>query len=202
MNETRTAQTPTTGTGMTAQFYRPKLSFYHPNAKGTGAAMELELHPAHDDTDGSVWVRMANQLTIGDRNGPTPVYPRFDWENALTIKLDFNDLTKMLQVFRGECETIEDGMGLCHLSPRGSTKIMLRHLVEPKPGYMFEVYRNARGAEDSNARIFLFTNEALGLAAALESSMGVICFGIPMVIPRNTTAYRNATREMRNAPAA
>ena len=111
--------------------YRPSLAFYRASAKGTGSAVKMKLHPAHDDTDGSIMLTIANQKTVGSRMGPNPTFSTFDWDNAMTIKLDFNDLTKMLQVFRGECETIEDGMGLCHLSPRGSTKIMLRHLVEP-----------------------------------------------------------------------
>lgn len=161
---------------------RPTLTMCHPNAKGTGSAIRLELHPAHDDTAGSIVATLATQLTIDDRLG---VYPRFDWDGAITVNLDFTHICKMLQVFRGECESIEDGRGLFHRSPSGTTKIMLRHLVEPIYGYMLEVYvyRNTSGSEDSTVRIFLSPHEALGLATAIESSMGVICFGIPMVIP-------------------
>ena len=162
---------------------RPTFTTYHPNGKGTGSAIKLELHPAHDDTAGSRMATIATQLTTGDRLGAVTVYPRFDWDGAITVKLDFTDISKMLQVFRGECESLEDGRGLFHKSTRGTTKIMLRHLVEPIHGYMLEVYRNTQDAEDSNARIFLSPYEALGLATAIESSMGVICFGIPMVIP-------------------
>ena len=161
---------------------RPTLTMYHPNGKGTGSAIMIELHPAHDDTAGSIMATIATQLTIGDRLGAVPVYPRFDWEGAITVKLDFTDISKMLQVFRGECESLEDGRGLFHKSTRGTTKIILRHIVEPINGYMLEVYRKT-DSEDSNARIFLSPYEALGLATAIESSMGVICFGIPMVIP-------------------
>ena len=178
MNETQQE-----GTKRPLGSFRPKLAFYHANARGTGGALQLELHPAHDDTDGSIMATFATQLTIGDRLGAVPVYPRFDWEGAITVKLDFTDISKMLQVFLGECESLEDGRGLFHQSTRGTTKIMLRHLVEPIHGYMLEVYRNTHGSEDSNARIFLSPYEALGLATAIESSMGVICFGIPMVIP-------------------
>ena len=162
---------------------RPTLTMYHPNGKGTGSAIRLELHPAHDDTAGSIMATIATQLTIGDRLGAVPVYPRFDWEGAIIVKLDFTDISKMLQVFRGECESLEDGRGLFHNSTRGTTKIMLRHLVEPINGYMLEVSRKTSDSKDSNARIFLYPYEALGLATAIESSMGVICFGIPMVIP-------------------
>ena len=162
---------------------RPALTMYHPNGEGTGSAIRLELHPAHDDTAGSIMATIATQLTIGDRLGSMPVYPKFDWEGAITVKLDFTDISKMLQVFLGECESIEDGRGLFHKSTRGTTKITLRHIVEPINGYMLEVYRKTSGSEDSNARIFLSPYEALGLATAIESSMGVICFGIPMIIP-------------------
>ena len=168
---------------MTRPITRPTLTMYHPNGKGTGSAIRLELHPAHDDTAGSIMATIATQMTTGNCMDSMPVYPRFDWEGAITVKLDFTDISKMLQVFLGECESLEDGRGLFHKSTRGTTKIMLRHLVEPIHGYMLEVYRNTHGSEDSNARIFLSPYEALGLATAIESSMGVICFGIPMVIP-------------------
>lgn len=163
---------------------RPTLTMYHPNCNGTGSAIRVELHPAHDDTAGSIMATIATQLTIWNGLGAVPpVYPQFDWDGAITVKLDFTDICKMLQVFRGECESIEDGRGLFHRSTHGTTKIMLRHLVEPIHGYMLEVYRKTSGSEDSNARIFLSPCETLGLATAIESSMGVICFGIPMVIP-------------------
>ena len=162
---------------------RPALTIYHPNGEGTGSAIRLELHPAHDDTAGSIMATIATQLTTGNCMGSMPVYPRFDWDGAITVKLDFTDISKMLQVFRGECESLEYGRGLFHKSTRGTTKIILNHIVEPINGYMLEVYRKTSDSEDSNARIFLSPYEALGLATAIESSMGVICFGIPMVIP-------------------
>ena len=161
---------------------RPTLTMYHPNGKGTGSAIRIELHPAHDDTAGSIMATIATQLTTGNCMGSMPVYPRFDWEGAITVKLDFTDISKMLQVFRGECESLEYGRGLFHKSTRGTTKIILSHIVEPIHGYMLEFYRKT-SEEDSNARIFLSPYEALGLVTAIESSMGVICFGIPMVIP-------------------
>ena len=184
--------------------YRPKFALYHANAKGAGGALQLELHPAHDDTDGSLMMQLASQISLGDLRGPEPVYPRFDWEGAVRVKLDFHDLTKMLQVFRGECESLEDGKGLYHRSPKATTRIVLRHIVEPRPGYAVEVYRNAaNGGAETSARIFLPPNEALGLAAAIEGSMSVLCFGIPMVIPRDTSAYKAEVREMRSRqPAA
>ena len=165
----------------TPRAFRPKLAFYKANAKGSGCAMKMELHPAHGQTDGSIMVTLANQMTIGDRRGPNPTFPHFDWENAICVKLDFSDLSKMLQVFRGECESIEEGRGLVHRSPKGLAYIRLAHLIEPIPGYRLEVEFFAGSGNSERRTVMLMPCEALGLAAAIESSLGVICFGIPMV---------------------
>lgn len=183
--------------------YRPKLTFYRANARCTGGALKLEVHPAHDDVDGSIMATFAKQLTVGNRHVTPPVFATFDWENSICVKFDFNDLTKILEVFRGIKESLEDGKGLFHVSPAGTTKISLRHLVDLDGAYAFDVSRNKLGSlESKNAHIMLSSNEAYGLAIAIEDSLGVICFGIPEVIPRDTSAYKRRVKEMGNVPAA
>ena len=167
------------------QQYRPRLMFYHANARGAGCALQLELHPAHDNTDGSIWLCAANQMTVGDRRGPEPTYARFDWEHKITVKLDFMDLSKILQVFRGETESLEGGKGLIHNSPTATTRILLRHITDPIQGYSFELYRSAKTGEDERTHFLFLPSEALGLSEAIAGSMSVISFGIPMVINRN-----------------
>ena len=188
--------------------FRPRLSFFHANARGTGCSVQLEVRPAHGITDGSILMTLANQLTVGDRRGPNPVYPTFDRENRIIVKLGFLDVAKMLQVFRGECETIDDGMGLIHRSAQFNTKIALRHLVEPVSGYMLDVYRSANGREDQHAGFLFSPAEAMGLTKAIEDSLGVLCFGIPMVTEyerQQDLALRQAqaqSREVRDARVA
>ena len=194
-NQQRTAQTP-------GQF-RPSLALYHANGKGTGAAIKMTLHPAHDDIDGCIMLTMANQLTVGDRRGPNPVFPTFAWDGRLTVKLDFSDLTEMLTVFRGESESAGGGKGLFHTTAQFTTSINLRHVVEPGPCYSLELFRTSRdGRSESRARFILSPNEALGISLAVEQSMGVICFGIPMLVPHDTSKYRREAREVRNGAAA
>ena len=160
--------------------YRPSLVFYKANAKCTGCAMKMELHPAHDQTSGCIMMSLASQKTVGDYRGPNPTFPTFDWENPITVKLDFTDLSKMLQVFRGEYESIEEGRGLVHRSPSGLAYIRLAHLVEPIPGYRLEVEFYAGALRVEKRTVMLAPYEALGLVAAIESSLGVICFGVPV----------------------
>lgn len=176
-------------------FFRPKFSLYHASSKGTGCALKMVLHPAHDNTDGSIWMTLANQMTVGDRRGPNPVYPRFDWENAACVKLDFNDLCQMLQVFRGEIETIGEGKGLYHKSSRSNTQICFRHVVDPTAGYSLEVFRTPRDGEGQHYHFFFNMAEACGLTEALADVMGVVAFGIPVVLPHDTSAYESEQKD-------
>lgn len=183
--------------------YRPKLTFFHANGKGTGCAVTMELHPAHDAVDGSIFVSAANQMTVGDRNGPNPTYPRFDWENKITVRLCFPDLCRILQVLRGECESLEDGKGLIHRRSDCMTRIVFRHLVEPVQGYSFEIYRSyCDKREDRQARIFFSMAEAMGLVESIAGSMAVISFGIPKVIERSNQNAIEESREESDAFSA
>lgn len=201
MTMNTTTANPNGSAGGAATF-RPKLTFYHPNPRGTGGALQMDLHPAHDDHGGCIMAKLANQSAVGDMRGPNPTYARFDWANGICVKLDFDDLCAFLQVFRGECEALGDGKGLYHQTARATTRIVLRHQLEPLSGYSLEVYRSAPGAEDSSARIFLFPPEATGLCEAIAGSMSVIGFGIPVVLPHDTSAYEAENRERRHVRAA
>ena len=80
--------------------FRPRLAIYHANAKGTGCAIKMELRPASGATDGGIFCTFAAQKTVGNRLGPNPTFPTFDWDGGITVKLAFDDLTKVQQVFR------------------------------------------------------------------------------------------------------
>ena len=184
-------------TGNEVGRYRPAFCLYHPNSKGTGCAIKMDLHPAHDLVDGCIMLKAANQVTIGNRQGPVPVFPRFAWENSICVKLDFNDLSGILQVLRGECESVGGGRGLYHQSAKAATKIMFRHVLEPESSYSLDLYRSFRdGKEESHAHFVLNATEAMGLCESISGSMSLICFGIPMLVPHDTTAYRAEAREV------
>ena len=161
---------------------RPRLALYHANAKGTGCAIRLELHPANAGIDGSIFCTFAAQKTVGNRLGPNPTFPTFDWTGAHTVKLAFDDLTKMQQVFRGECESINGDRGLWHLTANGNTRIVLRHLVDPVPGYSLEVYFCPAGGSDERRWLLLLQpSEALGISEVISGSMYLVAFGVPEV---------------------
>lgn len=167
--------------------YRPALSFFHANAKGTGSAVRFELRPATEMSEGCVFVSLAKQLTLGDFSGRTRQYATFDWDNKICVKLSFDDLCQMLQVLHGECESMNGDKGLFHSSASATAIIRFRHDVERDGSYRFEVRKKVNEAVSTSAAVnggganvcsILFSrSEALGLCEVIRSSMSAICFG-------------------------
>ena len=158
----------------------PHLELYHPNARGTGCAITMVLHPADATQDGFIVVSFANQMTVGDPTGDNPTFPKFDWENKVNVVLDFNDLCAILQVLRGETESIYDGRGIFHKYKEFCQKIQLRHLIDPVSGYSFEVVEiPANGGDEKRVHMLLSPAESLGIYEAITGSMYLIAFGSP-----------------------
>ena len=160
---------------------RPRLEFYHPNAKGTGCAMAMALRPDDSTRNGFISVSIASQLTVGSPMGANPTFSTFDWENCVDVVLDFDDLCAILQVLRGETESIRDGRGIFRKYKECSQRIQLRHVIEPACGYLFEVFKGipANRADDRCLRMFLSPAESLGICESIAGSMYLIAFGSP-----------------------
>ena len=149
---------------------RTRKVFYHPNGKGTGSALQLELHPAHEDTEGSVFLTMAPQRTIGMRTADDTVHPTFDWRNAVCLKLDLMDLAQVLQVLRGVQESLADGTGLFHRSSNASAIIKFEHRIEPVPGYLLDVSKKPLTGDLMRVSFFFRPAEAFACALMLEQA--------------------------------
>ena len=158
----------------------PRLELYHPNGKGTGCAMVMAISPADSTQNGFIAVSIANQMTVGNPTGDNPTYPTFDWENCVDVVLDFNDLCAILQVLRGETESIREGRGIFHKNKECCQKIQLRHLIDPVCGYSFEVFEtSANGSDERRVHMLLSPAESLGLCESIAGSMYLIAFGSP-----------------------
>ncbi len=182
---------------------RPCYSCFHPNAKGTGAAVQFELHPAHDYVEGSVFVTFAAQKTVGSNENGRRVMPTFDWENRITVRLSLNEVAQLLEVFRGYREKLCEGNGLFHRTPRANTVIMFEHRLEPVPGYVFGVSRKAADGGLKRISLMLSMTEAIVLTDAFTGSMVYMAFGLPKVlarapkeIPTPTSAKAEALKEV------
>ena len=202
MNETVNTQSAAASAG-----FRPRLSYYHANAKGTGSAINLELHPAHwsaeGNVEGSIFASIANQKTVGSRNGSETVFPSFDWKNRITLRLTMSDIAQIVMVFRGMQESACEGRGLFHRSSRYNTIIKFEHRLDPYPGYILDVSRKSLdGADQQHSFIAFSPAEAIGISLALEQSMGLLAFGIPEVRERAARVPSAAPSAMRMAAGA
>jgi len=162
--------------------YRPRLSFYHANSKGTGSAALFEAVPASSHRDGAVYLTLAQQKSVAglDDQGKRQ-FASFDWQNRVIVKLNFNDLCQMLLVFHGETASLAEGKGLYHDSRNMTTIINLNRQTEPFAGVALDVSRKGKGTEDQSVRVrIIFKDaEAFGLGTVLEQILGLIAFGIP-----------------------
>ena len=142
--------------------------------------MVMKLRPADATQDGFIVVSFANQMTVGNQTGDNPTYPTFDWENCVDVVLDFNDLCAILQVLRGETESIRESCGIFHKHNECWQKIQLRHLIDPVCGYVFEVFEfHPKGGEEKRVHILLSPAESLGICESIAGSMYLVAFGVP-----------------------
>lgn len=162
---------------------KPKMMMMHANCKGTGCSFGFELHPAKvvdgQNVEGSIVLEVAHQMTVGDP--ALGVASSFDFERTVCVRIFINDVARMLQVFRGECEEIENGIRKVyddHL-----VLIELRHMIEPVQGYQMVVTSQPLGAEGADDRfVILFSSaEALAVCEAMTGALVWMAFGDPRV---------------------
>lgn len=156
-----------------------RLTFYHPNAAGNGVALQLEPKLRRRDTDrhGGFFFEMAAQKTAAQREGGKKVFPTFDWENKLVVKMDFTDICEMLLVLEGKQERVGgQKSGLYHDSEKASTVISFGKLPE-REGYTFGLSRKEKeSGQLTRLHIGLSEAEATGLRHILQGGLFLITF--------------------------
>lgn len=149
------------------------IGIHHANARGTGSAMRVELVPAHNGEQGCITLRLAPQETA------QPI--AFNWDAVVTAELGLFDTAKMIEVFRGCSESINDGKGIFRRSETGCTVVQVAFRGETVPGYSVEITKKSKvGIRKVGIRkvgIRLTMGEAFALSLALEGAMGRIAFG-------------------------
>ena len=186
MNSTNDTRTSTQGNGQDAaqpRNFRPALALYHANGKGTGSAVRFEVTPAAGERDGAVYMKVAQQKSVatGSNEQGNRQHATFDWQNRVTVKLNFSDLCQMIPVFKGASPSIAEGKGLDHDSRSHVTMINLAFVTEPSRGHALEVSRRPKVGSEPATRVRMLFNaaEAYGLGTVLEQALGLVAFGIP-----------------------
>ena len=171
-----------TTTGKTGDGAKPrgqKLAFYHPNAAGNGVALQLEPKVRRRESDrfNCFFFEMAGQKKAPEPEGDRRVYPAFDWENRLTVKMEFPDICEMLMVLEGKQDRVGGQKnGLYHDSEKANTVISFGKNTE-KGGYLFGLSRKAKeSGQLTRLHIGLSEAEATGLRSILQAGLFLVTF--------------------------
>ncbi len=170
----------TNETERTRKPFSDKLILYHASPRGTGSALALEprINRRVGERYNCIFLEMARQKTAPAANGQAGAPATFDWENKITVKLDFGDICEFLAVLEGRQERLGGKRdGLYHESGQANTLIRLqRH--ETGAGYVVGLSRKSKGSTEEAAKVNLLLSEpeALGLRVVLLGGLFAITF--------------------------
>jgi hypothetical protein len=172
MNGTQSENT--TATAATPKVRTPRLALYHPSGTGGGAALQLELRlnrPGEDRYD-CFFLELAAQKSAAGREGDRRVAATFDWENKVTVKLDFADVCELLTVLEGRTEHIGGQRnGLYHENGQANTVISFQKSKE-KGGYFLGLSRKGKeSGQVARAQMLLSEPEAIGLRCLFQTGL-------------------------------
>lgn len=168
----------TTKNGQATKRMNNALVLYHPNGKGTGSALQLELrlNRAGEDRYDCFFLEMALQKTAADngKEGRTPA--TFDWAGKVTVKLDFADICELLAVLEGRAEQAGGQRnGIYHEA--GNTNTVIGFKKNPEGGYFAGVSRkDKQGSQLFKGHMLLSEAEAIGLRCILQSGLFFMTF--------------------------
>jgi hypothetical protein len=130
-----------------------ELTIYKPTNKQNGSAVRLNTK------------RKYSFLKIAPQNAPKEEKKVFDWENAINVKMNLNDIGWFKAVLRGSVNDINAGKGLFHKTETDSKSIRLERVPDrgfrlvvnqkPKDGELRSMGMNLSYAESENLLDFL-----------------------------------------------
>ncbi len=166
---TETVERPRTG----------RAIFYHPNGKGTGMALQLELriNRGEEQNYDCFFLEMAHQKTASSMQNQLRQPATFDWENKATVKLSFRDICELQTVLEGFQKQAGNGQnGIYHQTESTTTLIGFKKSSERK-GYLLGLSRKSKGGRDLfNGHILLNEAEATGLRCLFQTALFYMVF--------------------------
>jgi len=163
-----------------------RLTFYHPNTKGAGAAVqfELRLNREGEERYDCFFLEMAHQKPVeeGDLRSRGPA--SFDWGKKITVKLDFLDVCELLLVLEGRKEQAGDGRnGIYHAANGANTLISLKKSSEGGGCYLGLSRKAQDGSQLFRGNLLLSEAECVGLRCVFQSGLFIMTFGSSGVPP-------------------
>jgi hypothetical protein len=159
---------------------RARLSFYHANTKGSGAAIQLEegSQPNGDERGVRLFLDMAHQKTVPSKGENGRVPATFDWAQKATVKLSPQDIFEFLAVLGGKKDQGGDErLGIYHDAGATNTAIVFKRDNE-SGGYGLSISKKDKeGNSAFRGYILLSEPEGLGLQVVLQAALVRMVFG-------------------------
>jgi len=162
------------------RIYNERLTLYHANGQGSGAAVQLEprINRRAGERYNCFFLEMAPQRTapVRTESGMTPA--TFDWERKITVKLNFLDICELLAVLEGESDHVGGTRdGLYHQS--GEANTIIRFRLHDSGGYLLALSRKCTASSEvSRVGTVLSRKEAIGLRHIFQA--GLFFVTLPM----------------------
>ncbi len=143
-----------------------KVVFYHPKRSGKGSAARFELRlnrPGEDGYD-CFFLEMASQK----KGSPSSRNASFDWENKITVKLDFMDVSEILTVLDGKATAVGGERKALYHQTNGSSTLIGLAAREDGNGYFLGLSKKSTdGHYQKRISLSLSQVEATGLSRVL-----------------------------------
>lgn len=152
------------------------LKYTHGSHAGNGATLEVDIETRLKDC--KVLLKMARQTNNGGTISTEGERWEFDDPRPVQMKLNAQQVSRVLSVLRGEADSIFPGQGgMVIVTPEFNAILYLEKWETPREGFNLHIKQTWADGEQFNGRILLNPNEALCLRLALESVMGKLAFG-------------------------
>lgn len=150
----------------------------HPNAKGTGAAVRFELHPAQDGIEGAIVALLAPQKTVGVYSQDTITPPTFDWDNCVNVRLSPVEIASILEVLRGYHESVANDKGFFHRTETHTRIVRFKHCIDPVPCYQLHVKERDLATDAyQEIKICFSMTESVLISEVFAASLVRMAFG-------------------------
>ena len=162
-----------------ANGFRDTLAFYHPIRSGKGMALRLDLrlNEMPGGRYNCYFMEMASQKAPSQVVGGQRVPATFDWENKVTVKLNFHDVSAMICVLEDRVESLsQQGDGLYHQIGATDSIISLKRSTDT-PGFIMGISKRRKGESLFRGHFQLSIIEAEGLKQIFKTSLFRLAFG-------------------------
>lgn len=139
--------------------------------------LEPKVNRTEADHYNCFFLEMAPQKAFVSQDSGKKVLASFDWENKLTVKLDFADICEFLAVLEGRIERVGGQKnGIFHRNSKGCTVIGLQRNADKGGFYLGLSRKDNDTGRLTRVSMLLSEPEASGLRAIFQTGMFFIIF--------------------------